>query len=346
MFCARLRGTRRVGLIAGENKVMPTRTLRIRGLAHLTAVASAVMLASAGIAKAGLINPTPANGGITVNMTENGGPVMTGHVDTFAIFYGDFTGANTGQPVTAQQVTGQWLNDMNGTDYLNIASTYTGAPNGTVSTNVTFSGAVNVSSSFLGTSLTDANILTLAQDARNGTLPGGNLPVLGVTNAIYFVFTAPGIAEQQDATACGWHNGNMGTNTIYSWVGPALGCDFLGGNVSGNPVANEFTETGSHELFESLTDPFPNSAYNDNTPGHGEVGDVCTDSNFNGNLNGNHYDLQAIWTLNPAGSPTGGACSEGVTRAVAVPEPPSPAIFAAALVGLGLIRRRRREALV
>src|ERR1700730_15854836 len=115
------------------------------GFTRLILEAFAAILASGGVAQATLINPTSANGGITVNMTENGGPVISRHVDTFAIFYGDFTGANTGYPVTAQQVTDQWLSDMNGTTYLNIDSTYTGAPNGTASTNVTFNGAANVS---------------------------------------------------------------------------------------------------------------------------------------------------------------------------------------------------------
>jgi hypothetical protein len=297
-----------------------------------------VMLASAGVAHAGPIGTTPANCNCAINMQENGGPVMTGSVDTFAIYYGDFTSANAGNPITAQQVVANWLSDINGTSYLNIDSTYTGAPNGVASTDVTYNGSYQVPTNYLGDNLSDANILQIVQDAKSSN------QLAAVANGIYFVFTAPGIGQQEDSMACGWHNGDSGTNTVYSWVGPALGCDFLGGNVSGNPVANEFTETGSHELFESLTDPFPNSGYTD--PVQGEIGDVCTSSNFNGNLNGSHFDLQAIWALD-ASNPNGGACAQGfVSSETAAPEPTSGVLMlssiAALLVGGRVSVRPRR----
>jgi hypothetical protein len=291
-----------------------------------------LILVSTAVAHAGPINPTPADCNCAINMMENGGPVMTGMVETFAIFYGDFTSANSGEPITAQQVVANWLSNMNGTNYLNITSVYTGAPNGPVSTDVTYNGSYE-ETDYLGTSLTDAQILQVVQDAKGG----GHLP--SVANAVYFVFTAPGISQQQDSQACGWHDGDSSTNTIYSWVGPNLLCDFLGGNVSGNPVGNELTETGSHELFESLTDPFPNSAYSD--PIYFEVGDVCTSSNFNGDLNGSHFDLQAIWVLVPS-NPNGGVCAQGFISQVAAPEPGSGVLMLsgfAALVGQRLRRR-------
>lgn len=144
--------------------ILASRTLRLARLP----VALAAILDCAGIAQAGVINPTPPDGGITVNMTANGGPVMAGAVDTFAIYYGDFTTANTGHPITAQQVVANWLGDMNGTDYLNIDSTYTGGSNGTASTDVTYNGSYQVPTNYLGNSLTDAQILQIVQDAKSG----------------------------------------------------------------------------------------------------------------------------------------------------------------------------------
>lgn len=86
-------------------------------------VAAVTLLATGGMARAALINSTPADGGITVTMTQNGGNVMTGHVQTFAIYYGDFTSANAGNPKTVQQVVQNWLTNFAGTTYANIAST-------------------------------------------------------------------------------------------------------------------------------------------------------------------------------------------------------------------------------
>src|SRR6185437_4696192 len=104
-------------------------------------------------AQAGPIGTSAPNCNCSIDMEENGGPVMTGAVETFAIYYGDFAPANTGYSITAQQVVSNWLSDLNGTSYLNIASTYTGAPNGPVSTDVTFSGSYQVSTDYLGTNL-------------------------------------------------------------------------------------------------------------------------------------------------------------------------------------------------
>jgi hypothetical protein len=318
---------------------MPQTGSNLLKVTRLAPVALAAALAFTGIAHAGLINPTPANAGLPpINMTENGGPVMTGAVQTFAIYYGNFAPSDAGHPITSQQVVANWLSALNGTTYLNIASTFTGAPNGTVSTDVTYGGAYDVPTNYLGNNLSNANILQIVHDAESSSALPTN------SNAVYFVFTAPGISQQQDATACGWHGGNLATHTIYSWVGPALGCDFLGG-ISGSPVGDEFTETGSHELFESLTDPYPNSAYTDLTPGTGEVGDVCTNSNFSVNLNGDQADLQSIWTLVPNGSPTGGSCSLGVTFSTTggTPEPTTPLLIGSGLLAAGIAARKRRK---
>ena len=272
-----------------------------------------------------IVGPTNPDCNCLVNVTSHGGPVLSGNVDIFGIFYGDFTSANSGFSITAQQVVHNWISSMNGTDYVNIASTY-GA-----STDLTYGGEYD-ESAYLGTSITDAQVLTIVQDAETGH----HLPT--ESNALYLVFTAPNVTEQSQSVDCGWHN-HLGASTIYSWVGPALGCDFLGGNVSGNPIGNEFTETGSHELFESLTDPQFNAYYAGNTGA--EVGDVCTNSNSSIDLNGTNYDLQSIW-VRDASFAKGGACAKGY-QLTTTPEPASGTLLlvgCAVLLGFRLFPRR------
>jgi hypothetical protein len=289
------------------------------------------ILINAQASQAGIIGPTNPGcgpGGFTcpINVTNHGGAVLSGAVDIFGIFYGDFTSANSGSPITAQQVVHNWISAMNGTTYMNIDSTY-GA-----TTNLTYAGEYD-EGAYLGTNISNAQILTIVQDAETG----GH--VATETNAIYFVFTAPGIDPTQGAD-CGWHDHSGAT--IYSWVGPSIPCDFLGGNTSGNLVGNEFTETGSHELFEATTDPQLNAYYYKNTAG--EVGDVCVNSNSAITLNdGKKYDLQSIWVRDSASFPAnGGACAQGYQSTTA-PEPASAALLlagCAVLLGFRLYPRR------
>jgi hypothetical protein len=276
-----------------------------------------------------------------VDMEENGGPVMTGTVETFAIFYGDFASANVGYSVTAQDVVSNWLSDLNGTSYLNIASTYTAAPNGPVSTDVTFNGSYEVDD-YLGPSLHDINIWQIVQDTKDG----GYLPT--VANAIYFVFTAPGITEDSESIgACGWHSSVHSASTVYSWISSKQTCsDFAEESPSGNPVGDAFTESGSHELFEALTDPYVDYeiAYADpSKSSQGEVADLCYGSEFVGDLHGDHFGLPAIWTILDPSHPWAGTCAQGfVSDTVAAPEPASGALM---LSGIGAFlgwRSRRR----
>lgn len=290
--------------------------------------ASLLMMLSS-LARAGVINPTSPDCGTSCVINMSPGPVMSGHVDTFAIYYGDFSAANAGQSNTVQNVVGNWLGSMNGSDYLNIASLYNGS-NGRASTSLSYNGAYEVGN-YLGNFLSDTQILQIVRDAQ----ASNNLPT--VASALYFVFTAPDIRQQEDTVACGWHDGDVSTDTKYSWVSPALGCDILGVNVSGNLAANSLTETGSHELMEALTDPFPNAAFTDST--YGEVGDMCVGSNFDGNLNGQHFDLQSIWT--PTNNAQQGVCSQGYRADV--PEPPSVMLLGAGLAFAALARRARKS---
>ena len=162
-------------------------------------------------------------------------------------------------------------------------------------------------------------------------------------NRLYFVFTAPGVRQDEDTIACGWHS-NAGP-TKYSWVSPNLGCDFLGGpSTSGNPYVDALTETASHDMFEMLTDPedgdapglAPPLAWYDAT--YAEVGDMCVFSNLAVTLNGTNFDVQSIFVKDTS-NPQGGFCSSGNPQSAAIPEPTTALLVLPALL-VGLHRRR------
>lgn len=269
-----------------------------------------------------------------VDMQYYGGPVMTGSTDIFIIWYGNW-GADTSQTILPS-----FFGSLTGSDYMNIALLYDNGAGTKVSNTINFGGAINVpaSATYGITSVSDANIAKLVTDAQ------GSAALPTESNAIYFVYTAPGIRQEEDTVACGWHS-NTGS-TKYSWVSPDPGCDFLGG-VTGNVYADALTETSSHEMFEALTDPNvgdalflgPPLGWYDAT--YGENGDMCVLSNFAADLNGKSFDVQSIW-VNDKSNRQGGFCASGNTTAsTSVPEPASGGLVLAAL-GLLALRRRRQ----
>lgn len=313
---------------------MPAKKPLIRAIALFSLGLMASLPAQAGLIPNG--NGLPDCGAsCSVNLVDYGGPVMTGTTHAYIVWYGDWSQAAYS---AAQTRLPLFFNSLTGSSYMNIALSYPGTP---VSNTVEFGGAYD-STLNLGNSLSDDNILQLVQNAQ-GTLNGG----VADPNGVYFVYTAPGISEQQDQSACGWHT-NAGS-TKYAWVSAAPGCDLLGGSVTGNAYVDSLTETSSHELFESLTDPYvgdassfaPPLAWYDQT--YGEVGDMCVNSNFGAQLNGNTFDVQAIWSP-AATTPQGGMCAAGYTQDAVVPEPGSLALALLALSAIPAVRRRSRAA--
>lgn len=132
---------------------------------------------------------------------------------------------------------------------------------------------------------------------------------------------------------CAYHNWfNLLNNRIYTnmpfvntWPGS---CN----NTSGTPNnadADREISTFSHELFEAITDPFPNLTWTDGNCGGmvkcGEIGDKCayffpnTGSNPNGDgsnltLHGNPYNAQPEWS-NATFTVLGGHANDGCTHA-------------------------------
>lgn len=164
-------------------------------------------------------------------------------------------------------------------------------------------------------------------------------------NAIYYVMTAPGISEQSDQFACAFHSDVNGLK--FAWVGtlfmdPSQGCG------SGTFDQN-VTSAASHEMFEALTDPLvsestvfgpPLGWYDGGGTNQGEVADMCSQSNFNTNLGGNQYAVQAIFVNDPSYA-DGGYCASGNPLITTTPEPASTTLIATGLLGLFALRRRK-----
>jgi hypothetical protein len=206
--------------------------------------------------------PAPAaTGGAVVSgngINYHNGPVMKG-VSIYYIWYGDWS-TDTG----ANAILTDFANTIGGSPYFAIDTTY-GDTSGNVP-NVVTHVKDYIDTGSLGTSLTDANILTLVSNALGSGKLGPTDP-----NGVYFVLTAPGVAETSGflTSYCGWHTraGLNGVDVKYAFVGnakgPSLGsCSVqTGGSPNGDPSADAMVNVVAHELEEAASDPDLNAWY-------------------------------------------------------------------------------------
>ena len=268
--------------------------------------------------------PIPCN----VKMEEFGGPIMSNPVSVYNIWYG--ASANS----TVNTLSG-FFGNLTGSAYINISSLYGST------TTINFGGNT-FRSAYLGNSLTDAQLGQIVNDAiADALVPSSN-------DAIYNIFTARGISEQEDAFACAFHSDVSGLK--FAWMGSKY---FDTGNGCGQGTFDEnITSAASHEMFETLTDPMVNEAstygpplgwYDGGGTNQGENGDMCNQASFRTTLGGSQYYVQAIFVNDPSYA-AGGFCASGVPVATtATPEPASLFLVGSGLLSvLGLAARRRK----
>lgn len=183
-------------------------------------------------------------------ISYHGGPIMTGTVNLYYIFYGNWSGN------TAPTILTDLANGFSGSPYWNINTTYTNSAGTHVSNSVAFKGSITDSYS-QGTSLSDAQILSVVSSA----ITSGKL--VSDTNGIYFVLTSADVTASSGFCTqyCGWHtHATIGGKDIkYSFVGnpdrcpSACAAQTTGPN--GNAGADGMASIIAHEAEEATTDP-------------------------------------------------------------------------------------------
>ena len=256
----------------------------------------------AGQAKAARPGGSSSNG-----INYHGGPVMTGTVNVYYIWYGNWSGNS------ATTLLEALAGAIGSSPYFNINSTYYDGSNKHVSGPVGFVRSITDNYS-LGSTLTDANIATIVSNAvTSGRLPAD-------PNGAYFVLTSADVAESSGFCTkyCGWHTyGTIaGTTMKYAFVGNAdrcpSACAAQSTSPNDNAGADAMASVIAHELEEMVTDPQLNAWYD--TRGY-ENADKCawtfgtTSPASNGSLynmtfGGHRWLIQRNWV-----NASGGYCA-------------------------------------
>jgi Phosphate-induced protein 1 conserved region len=199
----------------------------------------------------GKAKPTRGNG-----ISYHGGPLILGTTNVYYIWYGNWSGNS------ATTILTDLAQNMGGSPYFNINTTYYDGSNTHVSNSVHYAGSTTDSYS-QGTSLSDAQIQAVVSSA----ISSGRLPK--DTNAVYFVLTSSDVTASSGFCTqyCGWHtHGTIsGSDIKYSFVGnpdrcPSA-CEQQTTGPNGNAGADGMASIIAHELEEAVTDPDLNAWY-------------------------------------------------------------------------------------
>ncbi len=237
---------------------------------------------------------TAASNGILYH----GGPIMTGTVDVYYIWYGNW-GTNS-----AKTILTDFISHLGGSPYEHINTTYYNGAGTHVSGNIAYKGSYSTSA-YLGTSLSDSQILKVVSDA----LAGNHLPYDG--NAIYFVLTSKEVTASSGFCTqyCGWHtSGSSAKGKVrYSFVGNPdrcpTACEAQTTGPNGNAGADGMASIIAHESEETISDPDLNAWYDSSGA---ENGDKCAwtfgtektapnGAKYNVTLGSRNYLIQRNW---------------------------------------------------
>jgi phosphate-induced protein 1 len=231
--------------------------------------------------------------------------VMLGTTTMYYIWYGNGTWGATSTPEV--NILENFANNVGGSPYYNINTTYYDGNNAHVANSVAFGGSSRVTE-YLGNSLTDAQIKQVVSDAIAGGLPKS-------TNAVYFVLTASDVNASSGFCTqyCGWHtHGSInGVDIKYSFIGNAARCPSAcaaqtASSPNDNVGADAMASIIAHELEEAVTDPDLNAWYFNNGQENadkcawtfGTLSTAANGSKYNVHLGGRDYLIQQNWVNN------------------------------------------------
>lgn len=214
----------------------------------------------------------------------NGGPVMTGTVNVYYIWYGSWS-------ANSVSILQNLARNIGGSRYYNINTTYSVPPGQTISNSVNW-GLAATDNYSRGKRLSDSAVFRVVSSA----ISSGKLP--RDPQGVYFVLTSQDVNETSGFCTryCAWHTyGSVsGTNIKYAFVGNAErclpACAEQSTSPNANPGADAMASLVAHELEETVTDPNLNAWYDSN--GY-ENADKCawTYGNSQPASNGSLYNL-------------------------------------------------------
>jgi hypothetical protein len=249
----------------------------------------------------------PTGSATSNGISYHGGSVMTSGVNLYFIWYGNWSGNS------ATSILTTLAQNIGGSPYFNINTTYTNSSGTKVQNVVTYKSSTSVAYPY-GTSLSDAKIQQVVADAINsGALPSDS-------KGLYFVLTSSDVTASSGFCTqyCGWHsNGSINGVTIkYSFVGNAdrcpSSCEAQTTGPNGNAGADAMASILAHELEETVTDPLGTAWYDSQGYENGDkcawtFGTTSTAANgakYNVTLGGLKYLIQQNWV-----NASGGYCA-------------------------------------
>ncbi len=179
----------------------------------------------------------------------HGGPLILGTAHVYYIWYGNWLNN------TATSILPDFAQNIGGSPYFNINTTYYDGGGNRVSNSVILAGSATNNYTY-GSSLSQSNVLSIVSDA----ITSGQLP--SDASGVYDVLTSADVKLSGFCSNyCGWHTHASigGVDIKYGFIGDPdqcpSACEAQTTSPNGNAGADGMANIIAHELDESVTDP-------------------------------------------------------------------------------------------